>query len=187
MRTHEEFTSFYIETRDRCLRAVYASTGELHLAEDLVAEAYARALTGWSKVSKHPAPAAWIVRTALNLHVSWWRRRRREHSVGLPQDAPEHFDAAAVRASSGYEGGGPDGAGSMPDPALLAALSSLPRRQREVVVLRILLDLDTAATAQELGMAQGTVKVHLSRALAALRERLVPGVHYEVEDYVHGR
>jgi len=50
-----------------------------------------------------------------------------------------------------------------------------------------LLDLDTAATARELGLAQGTVKVHLSRALAVLREQLAPQVHCPVEEYVHDR
>jgi RNA polymerase sigma factor (sigma-70 family) len=187
VRAHEEFASFYHETRDRCLRAVYTSTGDVHRAEDLVAEAYARALARWPRVSRHPAPAAWIVRTALNLHVSWWRRRRREYAIGLPHGDAEKFDAAAW-ASTGYRfaAGSPGGA-AMPDPALLAMLRSLPRRQREVVVLRVLLDLDTAATARELGLAQGTVKVHLSRALAVLREQLAPPVHRQVEEYVHDR
>jgi len=187
VRAHEDFASFYHETRDRCLRAVYTSTGDVHRAEDLVAEAYARALARWPRVSRHPAPAAWVVRTALNLHVSWWRRRGREYAIGLPQDAVDQFDAAA-RALPGYgiATGSLDGA-AMPDPALLTVLRSLPRRQREVVVLRVLLDLDTAATARELGLAQGTVKVHLSRALAVLREQLTPQVHCPVEEYVHDR
>jgi DNA-directed RNA polymerase specialized sigma24 family protein len=171
VRAHEDFASFYYETRDRCLRAVYMSTGNVHRAEDQVAEAYARALARWPKVSRHPAPAAWIVRTALNLHVSWWRRRRREHAIGLPGGAAEQFDAAAwASPGNGAARGWADGE-ALPDPALLAVVRSLPRRQREVVVLRILLDLDTATTARELGMAQGTVKVHLSRALATLREQ----------------
>jgi len=177
VRAHEDFASFYHETRDRCLRAVYTSTGDGHRAEELVAEAYARALARWPKVSRHPAPAAWIVRTALNLHVSWWRRGRREYAIGLPEGAAEQFDAASwASPGHGAAGGSLDG-DALPDPALLAVLRSLPRRQREVVVLRILLDLDTAATARELGMAQGTVKVQLSRALAALRGRLAPQAH----------
>jgi hypothetical protein len=50
VRAHEDFASFYHETRDRCLRAVYASTGDVHRAEDLVAEAYAR--EGGGKVGR---------------------------------------------------------------------------------------------------------------------------------------
>ena len=59
------------------MRAVCAVVGDRRLAEDLVAEGFARAWASWSKVSKHPAPRAWVLRTALNLRVSWWRRRRR--------------------------------------------------------------------------------------------------------------
>jgi DNA-directed RNA polymerase specialized sigma24 family protein len=105
--------------------------------------------------------------------------------MGLPHDDVEQFDAASL-ASQGYgAAGGPPGGEALPDPALLVMLRSLPRRQREVVVLRILLDLDTAATARELGMAQGTVKVHLSRALAVLREQFPPQVHFQKEEYAH--
>ena len=60
------------------------------------------------------------------------------------------------------------------DPALIAALRRLPSRQREVLALRILLDLDTETTAKVLGIAPGTVMVHLSRALAALRRDVLP-------------
>ena len=55
------------------------------------------------------------------------------------------------------------------DPALMAALLRLPMRQREVVALRVFLDLDTEATAKTLGIAPGTVTAHLARAVATLR------------------
>lgn len=154
-----EFTEFYETERDRCLRAVLAAVGDRQLAEDLVAEAFTRAWMSWSKVSRHPAPPAWIVRTALNLRISWWRRRRREVELG---GAPDAADA-------------PDGTRGDPavDPTLLALLRQLPRRQREVIVYRVFVDLDTEATARTLGMAPGTVTAHLSRALATLRTHLV--------------
>src|SRR5271155_1806213 len=72
----QEFTEFYSSVRDDCLRIVLVSVGDRQLAEDLVAEAFTRAWTSWRKVRDHPVPRAWIVRTALNAHVSWWRRRR---------------------------------------------------------------------------------------------------------------
>jgi DNA-directed RNA polymerase specialized sigma24 family protein len=53
---------------------------------------------------------------------------------------------------------------------LMAALLRLPLRQRQVVGLRVFLDLDTAATARVLGIAPGTVTAHLARAMATLRE-----------------
>ncbi|WP_218034687.1 SigE family RNA polymerase sigma factor [Acrocarpospora corrugata] len=147
-----EFEDFYESARDACLRAVVAATGDRHLADDLVAEAFTRAWLSWRTVGRHPAPRAWVVRVALNTRVSWWRRRRHEVALtGHGADQPA-------------EPGEPD-----VDPALLAALRRLPKRQREVVALRVFLDLDTEATAKTLGIAPGTVTAHLSRAVAALR------------------
>jgi DNA-directed RNA polymerase specialized sigma24 family protein len=55
------------------------------------AEAFGRACASWSTVSRHPVPAAWVVRTALNANISCWRRRSREVSVpdpGMVADLP---------------------------------------------------------------------------------------------------
>ena len=149
-----EFSEFYRSSRDDCLRTVLAIVTDRHLAEDLVAEAFARALAHWRKVSRHPAPAAWVVRTALNTRVSWWRARRREVSLTVNDDRPW----APV----------PEGV----DVQLRAAVRALPRRQREVLALRVFLDLDAQQTAQTLGISASTVSVHLFRALAHLREGL---------------
>ncbi|MEV6107929.1 sigma-70 family RNA polymerase sigma factor [Streptomyces sp. NPDC051940] len=151
-----EFRDFYRADRDACLRAVLAGTGDRQLAEDLVAEAFTRAWVAWPKVSRHPAPRAWVVRTAFNTRISWWRRRRREIAVDGVPDVP-----AAP--------GGDDAV----DPGLLSALRRLPQRQREVIAYRVFLDLDTEATAAALGIAPGTVTAHLSRAIATLRGQLV--------------
>jgi RNA polymerase sigma-70 factor (ECF subfamily) len=58
------FAEFFAASWDPCLRAVAATTGNMTLAEDQVAEAFARARASWHKVGHHPAPRAWIVRTA---------------------------------------------------------------------------------------------------------------------------
>ena len=65
-----DFARFYAESRDDCLRTVLASVGDLDRARELVDEAFARAWASWRKVGRHPAPRAWIVRTALNAGVS---------------------------------------------------------------------------------------------------------------------
>ncbi|MFF4354546.1 sigma-70 family RNA polymerase sigma factor [Streptomyces sp. NPDC001530] len=150
-----EFEEFYRCGRDVCLRAVLAAVGDRQLAEDLVAEAFARAWAAWPRVRRHPAPRAWIVRTALNTRISWWRRRRYEVALG------DHDTGAAEPGESGL------------DPALIAALRQLPLRQREVIALRVFLDLDTATTAKALGIAPGTVTAHLSRAVGTLRGHFV--------------
>ena len=164
-----EFARFYETSRDDCLRAVFASVGDLHIAEDLVAEAFARAWARWRTVGRHPAPAAWVVRTALNARVSWWRRYRRE--VALPDLPAGQADGGAAIAPMRVEG---SATGAVLDGDLMAALRRLPVRQREVIALRLFLDLDTARTAQTLGIAPGTVTAHLARAIAVLREEFTP-------------
>jgi RNA polymerase sigma-70 factor (sigma-E family) len=145
-----EFSEFYATAKDDCLRIVLISVGDRQLAEDLVAEAFTRAWMSWRKVRDHPAPRAWVVRTALNTHVSWWRRRRRE--VPLVES-----ESSATWQPAGI------------DDALVSAIRALPMRQREVIVLRVFFDLDTEATAALLGISPGTVGVHLHRALGTLR------------------
>ena len=157
-----DFADFYALSRDDCLRAVLAVTGDRAAAEDLVAEAFARAWASWRTVGAHPAPRAWVVRTALNLRVSSWRRYRREVALG-----DEDASRAAARAADR------SGIGSV-DPEIMAALAGLPERQRQVIALRIFVDMDTAATAQTLGIAPGTVTAHLARAIATLRGQLSP-------------
>ena len=163
--SHEqtEFAEFFQASWEPCLRAVIASTGSVQLAEDQVAEAFARAWLSWRKVRRHPAPRAWVVRTALNAGASWWRRRIRElplagHDTAAPRDVDHGLDAA-----------------------LLTALRHLPDRQREVIALRVFLDLDIDTIAGHLGIAPGTVRVHLSRAVTTLRHELSPSQAMEAD------
>jgi RNA polymerase sigma factor (sigma-70 family) len=152
-----DFAEFYRDSCDDCLRAVLVSVGDRDTAQDLVDEAFARAFASWRTVGRHPAPAAWVVRTALNANISRWRHRRREVPVpdlGLVAD-PAAANGAADRSV---------------DPRIMAALLRLPARQRQVVALRLFLDLDTGRTAEVLGIAPSTVKAHLARALVALRD-----------------
>jgi len=152
-----EFTDFYARAKDDCLRMVLVSVGDRHLAEDLVAEAFTRAWMSWRRVRDHPSPRAWVVRTALNAHVSWWRRQRHE-----------------VLADAAWPPGAmsPDPSSPAPDEVLVRAIRTLPPRQREVITLRVFFDLDTETTATTLGISPATVSVHLHRALAALRAQM---------------
>jgi RNA polymerase sigma factor (sigma-70 family) len=144
------FAEFYSSASDDCLRVVLATVRDRQTAEDLVAEAFARAWASWRKVSRHPAPRAWVVRTALNTHRSWWRRHQREVIVA-------DVDAAVTEAPVDSDG------------QLMAAVLLLPLRQRQVIACRLFLDLDTAQTARTIGIAPGTVTAHLASAIATLR------------------
>jgi RNA polymerase sigma factor (sigma-70 family) len=149
-----DFAEFYAAARDDCLRIVLVNVGDIDLAEDLVAEGFTRAWMSWRKLRQHPAPRAWVVRTALNVRVSWWRRRRREVALD------DHDVAARSSEDCGL------------DARIVAALRRLPVRQREVITLRLLLDLDIETSARVLGISGRTVSVHLHRALNALRREL---------------
>jgi RNA polymerase sigma factor (sigma-70 family) len=151
-----DFAEFYQSFRDECLRTVLVVVGDQDRAQEALAEAFARACASWRTVSGHPAPAAWVVRTALNANVSRWRRHRREvpvPDIGVLADNPA--------AAAGYQ--------EPVDPRIMAALQRLPVRQRQVIALRLILDLDTGGTARVLGIKPNTVMAHMARALAALR------------------
>jgi len=148
-----EFETFYLAAKDRCYRALLATVPDAAEAEDLLAEAFCRGLGRWRRIAKHPAPEAWIVRTALNLHRDRWRRARTARRRGAPH-----------RVVDGELG---------VDADVLRAVRELPDRQRMVVALRILLELSTEETAAQLGIAPGTVTAHLHRALSSLRVRLM--------------
>ena len=146
-------------------RAVLLVTRDRVAAEDAVSGAYLKAIERWDLVSRHPKPVAWLVRVALNDSISTWRRARMLIPFQLA------FAASISPASR--------------DPDLVRAVAALPLRQRQVVALRVLLGLDTAETAEVMGIAPGTVTVHLHRAHTGLRERL--GSSNDESRYIDGR
>jgi RNA polymerase sigma-70 factor (sigma-E family) len=128
-------------------------------AEEIVQEAFVRALAGWSRIENRDDPLPYVRRTVVNLSRDGLRRRR------TARGAPAPVAAAAAPADVGV-------VLDEDQRELAAALRSLPQRQRECVVLRYLLDLSTADTAATLGVTTGSVKTHLSRGLSALEEAL---------------
>jgi RNA polymerase sigma-70 factor (ECF subfamily) len=161
----EDFEAFYAARKDAVLRAVFAASGDRDRAEDAAAEAFTRAYADWERVREHANPTAWVMRVALNVHRSWWRRLRREllgESVERPAPVP-----ASV--------GGFDG-------RLQALIAGLPGRQRAVLALRVLADLSPEETGELLGIAPATVHVHLHRALGTLRVRLAAGDNGKAEE-----
>lgn len=149
--TKEPFEAFYSRSLDTVFRTVLLVTRHPQRAEDAAHEAFARAFESWETVAGHPNPLAWTIRVALNRYASSWRVWR--HETPEPPEIPV--------------------ADQLPiDPFLLRAVWRLPRRQREVVALRVLADLSAEQTAQLLGISAGAVGTHLFRALGKLRENL---------------
>jgi RNA polymerase sigma-70 factor (sigma-E family) len=124
-------------------------------AEEIVQEAFVRTLARWAGVQDHEDPLPYVRSAVVNLCRSRFRRKV------LPLRPVSSEPSAEATA-----------AGNARRDAVLAALATLPTRQREVVALRYFGGLSTAETAAELSIAEGTVKAHLHRGLAALREQL---------------
>jgi RNA polymerase sigma-70 factor, ECF subfamily len=135
-----------------------------------VQEALVRA---WMRSERGEAIAslpAWVAAVALNQTRSGWRRAMAERRAR--RRLPERSGSAAAVASEDHVD-------------VTRALEALPRRQREVAVLRYLLEMNTAEVAAALGITQGTVKSSLARARAHLVEALA--VHdTEVKNDVEG-
>jgi len=142
----DDFEDAFPTVYGRAYGVAFVIVGSRAEAEDVAAEVAARAFARWATIGPYAEP--WAVRVAGNLAIDVVRRRRRS----LP-----------ARRDAGVDGG------RLERVDLQRALLDLPRRQREVVVLRFIGDLPEAAVAEALGCTTGTVKSHASRGLAALR------------------
>jgi RNA polymerase sigma-70 factor (sigma-E family) len=140
------------------VRLAYLLTGDRHLAEDLVHEAFVRLFGRFRDLRNPDAFGAYLRTTVVNLARSHFRRRRVERAYvereGNAQDA------------SPVAGGGED---------MWQALQRLRPRQRAAIVLRYYEDLTEAETAEVLRCAVGTVKSLVSRGIDQLREELRGG------------
>lgn len=155
----EGLQELYETSYRRLVAQLAAITGSASEAEDLVQEAFARALQRWSSVRDVDNPEAWIRVVALNLQRSRWRRATRGAAVML-----------RLRAS--YDDAPP------PSPdhvTLVEAMRTLPPAQREALVLFHVADLSVEQIATQLGVPSGTVKARLSRGRAALAAELGEG------------
>ncbi|MDT0345169.1 SigE family RNA polymerase sigma factor [Streptomyces litchfieldiae] len=150
-----EFDAFYTASVGRLTGQLYAMTGDLAEAQDVVQEAFARAWERRSQLDLDDAPEAWVRTVAWRLAVSRWRRMRTALTFARRQGPP-----AAVAPPE-------------PDHVLLVeALRRIPEAQRRAVVLHHLCDLSVEQVAAETGRPVGTVKAHLSRGRAALARLL---------------
>ena len=151
----DDFREYWERLQPRAVAVARRMVGSGPVAEDLAAEAFARAYSRWSKVRRHPNPDAWLMRVVGNLAVDHVRReaRRPDAAVDGARRDPSAEDAT-LRVD------------------LADALHRLSGRQQEVVVMRYLIDLTEEDVAVSLGMSTGSVKTHLHRATTKLRADL---------------
>ncbi|WP_255510233.1 RNA polymerase sigma factor [Micromonospora sp. AP08] len=148
----------YAASAARLVAQMYAMTGDYAEAQDVVQEAFVRALARPARFREVANPEAWLRTVALNVARS--RHRRRVLLHGLVRSG--RLDPARPSA--------PD---LTPDHvALVAALQRLPRQARETVVLHHLADLPVTEVATALGCSVEAVKTRLVRARRALADHL---------------
>ena len=149
------FEEFYTATVGRLIGVLFPVTGDLHEAEEIVQEAYARASTRWARLRDYDSPEAWVRRVAMNLAADRARRLQRQARALLRAGPPPAVPPASVEAM-----------------ALAQALRTLPMHQRQAIVLHHLVDLPIDEVAAILGTRTGTVKSWLARGRRALAARL---------------
>ncbi len=155
------FATYY----DRLVRTAMLLVDDKETAEDVVMDAFVGLRLRWRGLRDPEESFRYLRSSVLNGARSKLRRRRVQRLVDRPQRPGTDPSAEAV-ALARHD-----------DRTLAAAVRRLPRRQREVIVLRYYLDLSEAEIADTLGISPGSVKSHASRAVHALAatQSVVPG------------
>ena len=150
----EAFPSLFLAA----YHVTYRLLGNVTEAEDAAAEAVARALVSWRRVGRLAYREAWVARVATNLAIDELRRLRRRRAQAWTEDdvTSDASEDATLRLS------------------VRRALAGLSARQRQVIALRYLADLDDAQVARVLGISVNSVKKHAARGRVALRDLLGP-------------
>jgi RNA polymerase sigma-70 factor, ECF subfamily len=147
-----DFREFFEAEYRRLAKAMFLVTGDRSEADELAQEALVRVFERWEKVRGMDSPAGYLYRTALNLNRSRLRRLT-SHARHALSASPEPDPLAEVEARDEAR----------------RHLATLPRGQREAVVLVEWLGMGAEQAGETLGIDASTVRVQLSRARRALR------------------
>jgi RNA polymerase sigma-70 factor (sigma-E family) len=162
-----EFEEFVAATGRTLRRTAYLLCGDWQRAEDATQDALVKVYAAWSRIQRGVGLRAYAHRAVTNAVFDQGRRPwRRERSTELLPESGSDPTAQVDRRL-----------------AVVQALSGLPPRRRQCVVLRYFADLSVEETAQALGINPGTVKSQTARALDQLRASLVAsGLDLELEE-----
>ncbi|MDG4859175.1 SigE family RNA polymerase sigma factor [Streptomyces sp. T-3] len=148
----------YVRTRQKVLlRSARRMVPDPLDAQDLLQTALMRTFTRWDGIVDKSLADAYLRRTMINVRTQQWRSRKLDEVLTDVLPEPPAEDCTERHAQRDL---------------LIGALTTLSPKQRDVVVLRHCEQLSTAETARALGMATGTVKSTLHRALVLLRQEL---------------
>ena len=167
----QEFSTVVTVHRAQIFRFLLASTRDADLAETLTQECFLKAHRHWASFRGESSAMTWLMRIAINLQKDHWRNRRMQFWRKTQTNAVD-LDEASEWLSSGE---------SSAEQIVLArervgmvwkAVEDLSERQRTVFLLRFVEELELSEIARATGLNEGTVKAHLSRALAKVRAEL---------------
>src|SRR5580658_10684206 len=167
----QEFSSVVASHRPQIFRFLLAATRDVDLAETLTQECFLKAHRNWSSFRGDSSAMTWLMRIAINLQKDHWRNRRMQFWRTTRTDSVD-LDEASEWLPSGE---------SSVEQQLLArervsqvwsAVKGLSERQRTVFLLRYVEEQELSEIAAATGLSEGTVKAHLSRAVARVRLEL---------------
>jgi len=167
----EEFSAVVAKHRPQIFRFLLASTRDMDLAETLTQECFLKAHRNWASFRGESTAMTWLMRIAINLQKDHWRNRRMQFWRQTRTNAVD-MDEASEWLPSGE---------SSVEQQLLArervgqvwkVVEGLSERQRTVFLLRYVEEVELSEIARATGLSEGTVKAHLSRAVARVRAGL---------------
>jgi RNA polymerase sigma-70 factor, ECF subfamily len=167
----QEFSTVVAKHRPQIFRFLLASTRDPDLAETLTQDCFLKAHRNWGSFRGESSAMTWLMRIAINLQKDHWRNRRMQFWRQTRTNAVD-VDEASDWLPSGE---------SSAETRLLAreqvehvwqAVKGLSERQRTVFLLRHVEEMELSEIARTTGLSEGTVKAHLSRALARVRAEL---------------
>jgi RNA polymerase sigma-70 factor (ECF subfamily) len=152
----------FARTAEEHLDDVYAYlvylTRDRSLAEDLAADTFEKALKLWRRFDASRGSArTWLCQIARTTALDWFRAEERRQRREERSAVPDRLDTNFAEGLS---------------PELEIALRELSAGEREVIALRVLLELDGEETARVLGISPTAVSTRLSRALNKLEEKV---------------
>jgi len=157
--------------RPRIFRFLLASSRDPDLADTLTQECFLKAHRNWLSFRNESSVLTWLMRIAINLQKDHWRSRRTQFWRAVNSNAPDFLDASEQLPSRER---------SLEERVLVHervmlvwnSLDILSSRQRTVFLLRFVEELTISEIAQTVGLTEGAVKCHLSRAVQKVRAAL---------------
>ena len=167
----QQFDSVVTEHRAQIFRFLLASTRDVDLAETLTQDCFLKAHRNWAGFRGESTVLTWLMRIAINLQKDHWRNRRLQFWRNTRTNAVD-IDEASEWLPSGDRTAEQRMLAKEQVEHVWRAVENLSERQRTVFLLRYVEELDVREIAEAAGMGEGTVKAHLSRALARVRKEL---------------